>query len=204
MKNVLLVLSLFLFVLSGCESSGSSEIIEVNGNKYKKEQDKYYFRETVWGMSKEDVIKQERENPDVETRDEILYLNREVAGFKASVMYFLGDEGLHSASYLLTEKHNIKNDYIEDYKKLKGKLIEKYGEPSSSEEKWLEGTDFYQQDAENYSGMAISEGKLTYRDKWESKDTKITLSIKGENFNITTLLSYKDIQKSNSLDKEGL
>ena len=100
---------------------------------------KYDFRETIWGMSKEQVKEIEKNillvGEDI-AQDSIigcdgsLHYKGEVNGLECDVYYYFMKDSLISATYKNADSIiRFKNKYINNYKNLKVYLIKKYGKP---------------------------------------------------------------------------
>lgn len=152
------------------------------------------FRETLWGMGKEQVKAAETARFLYEKKgagekkgiDELAY-DYELDGLKSVILYHFAAGRLTKAYYLITAEHTNKNIYISDYKRIKAQLKSKYGEPIHDEEKWLNG--LYKDNPEEY-GMAISVGHLIYVTDWHSDERSIRLSLSGDNFRVALRVEY--------------
>ena len=99
------------------------------------EEDKYDFRKTNWGMSKEQVKATEDKKPDFE--DNIM-LSYEVMisekDFECAYLFL--EDKLYGSGYLFFGEHTNKNLYIDDYEELKEILIKEYGKPKIDKVTW--------------------------------------------------------------------
>jgi hypothetical protein len=89
----------------------------------------YDFINTNWGMSKEEVKKIEKAEfieENMGGEDNLQYKGK-VDGLDCHISYFFEEGKLISAGCRITQPNANKNDYINDYKKLKEYLIKKYG-----------------------------------------------------------------------------
>jgi hypothetical protein len=168
----------------GVISESKSKITEApsQGNKYD-------FRETNWGMSKEQVKATEDKKPDIES-DGMLAYEETTSGKNFVYIYFFSEDKLHTTSgSISTGEHTNKNIYIDDYEELKETLTKKYGKPTLDKVTWK--NDLYKNDEQDW-GTAISVGHLAYEASWETSTTKIDLSLKGaDNYRIYLILVYK-------------
>lgn len=100
------------------------------------------FRQTHWGMSKEEVRRSETLElqavtvPD--TAIEILAGTSSVAGMPCAIVYTIAEDQLVSAGYTISGKiegsvpikrHTNDNNYLDDYEAVKAIMREKYGTP---------------------------------------------------------------------------
>jgi len=94
------------------------------------------FHNSRWGMKKDKVLSTEKNKPiEAATRGQyfiVLYAG-ELAGIEALIGYFFLDDVLVKAGYKFNEEHFNKNEYINDYDKLKEILTRKYGSPIKSD-----------------------------------------------------------------------
>ena len=99
------------------------------------EEDKYDFRKTNWGMSKEQVKATEDKKPDFE--DNIM-LSYEVMisekDFECAYLFL--EDKLYGSGYLFFGEHTNKNLYIDDYEELKEILSKEYGKPKIDKVTW--------------------------------------------------------------------
>ena len=144
------------------------------------------FRQTKWGMTKEQVKSSEPLKVS-EERNDILGYKSSVINKDVFIIYFFAGNQLTRARYFLAESHTNKNDFIRDYKDFKKILTKKYG-PSETEDKiWK--NDLYKDDYSNW-GMAISLGHLVYMSTWETEDTEIAAMLLGENYDVSCVVEY--------------
>ena len=165
------------------------------------ENDQYDFRKVRWGMTPDEVMKQEeglkREDGKLACW---LYKNVEVAGYKTQVVYQFYFNKLVLAYYQIKAKHAVENQYIDDYRSLEKVLEMKYGKPEHSYISWKR--DLYKDEPDRY-GFAVSIGDLVYESKWHkntySGKTDIFLILEGSNYKIDHSIRYiapdfKDIE----------
>ena len=161
-----------------------------NEQKIKQEassgSEKYDFRKTNWGMSKEQVKTTENKKPDHEEENALVYRVK-IDGNDYFCGYSFLKDKLHNTGYVFAGKHTNRNLYIDDYKKLKEILIKKYGKPLTEGRTW--DNDLYKDDKSEW-GFAISLGHLSYGATWETSTTHISLGLNGDNYKINLLLAY--------------
>jgi hypothetical protein len=131
----------------------------------------YDFRETTWGMSKEQVKATEDRKADYEENDVLCY-KVNIFGGNYYCFYSFLEDTLYNGGYIFTEEHTNKNLYIYDYEELKVIITKEYGKPTMDEINWK--NDLYKDDKSEW-GMAISIGDLEYWALWETLNTKIGL-----------------------------
>lgn len=164
----------------------------------------FTFRNTFWGMSKEEVKKGETASIIDENEKSILYGEVEVANKTAELLYNFTDDKLSDAIYIFDIEHTNYNLYIEDYNLLLSKLSKKYGEPDYNEEIW--SNDLFKDDESDW-GLAVSVGDLSYQALWKNNDTVVVLVLIGDNYDIDLCVSYyssdylsSDLNNDNALD----
>ena len=162
------------------------------------------FRHSNWGDSRETVKKAEGQKALIDD-DKIYAFDGKIAGMDCLVGFIFTNNKLTMAKYIFNEKHTNKNDYIQDYHDLVTLMTKKYGEPKWDEPEWKNS--LYRKDRDDY-GFAISLGHLTYSAAWENDETRITVYLYGENYEITLGVQYvsKRLENlsENVRDKESL
>ncbi|MFP3953125.1 MAG: thermonuclease family protein [Candidatus Acetothermia bacterium] len=146
------------------------------------------FRDTRWGMSREEIMEIEGEPYD-QTSESIVYQGS-VAGIDATLGYQFIQDKLASAGYVFGAAYVNTSKYIEDYKEINQLLTDKYGEPVVDEEVWK--GDLFKGNPNDY-GTAVSIGDLIYRAKWVKEDTEIWHTLFGESFEITHAIRYQSL-----------
>jgi hypothetical protein len=162
------------------------------------------FRNVKWKMNKDQLKLKETGRFSLEYNNTMVYENVEAGGYESLLYYdFNEEEELYQASYLLTHEYENATSYISDYKDLKEKLTNLYGEPVRDEEVWLNKM---WKDRRSEWGMAIRSGHLIYTAIWETEDTLITMYLMGEDFDHSFAVVYraKEVKELNSSTSEGL
>jgi len=153
--------------------------------------EKYEFRKTNWGMSKEEVKATEDKKPFSENDTSLYYKNVEIIGRNFFCNYEFMQDKLYSSNYsigtTLGEVHTNKNDYIDDYENFKELLTKKYGKPKKDAVVWK--NDLFKSDKQDW-GTAISIGHLVYAATWETPTTEIGLALGGNNYEIWLSAGY--------------
>lgn len=146
-----------------------------------------HFRKVRWGATPETVKSSEKLSP-LFDKENLVGYESELVGMKCLIGYLFTNEVLTRGRYLMKEKHSNKNDFLNDYLKLKKLLTKKYGKPTHSDDKtWY--NDLYKSDFKNW-GFAISLGHLSLKNSWYTPDTEIHLNLSGDNYKIKHLLEY--------------
>ncbi len=161
------------------------------------------FRDTKWGMSKEEIRKIEKAKL-IKEEGNLMFYEGQVGGKICLIVYIFVQDKLVRSKYMVTEKHTNQNDYISDYKSLKELLTQKYGKPTEDDEFWK--NDLYKDDYSQW-GFAVSLGHHSYYTIWETPSTKIFDSLTGDNYRITLQIEYvskqfKDLEKKVKEEEE--
>jgi len=150
----------------------------------------YDFRETKWGMSEAEVKASEKIKPTEEgvyaPYDYIIIYDGTIANLNAWIGYQFIDKKLIGGGYVFTESFIDKNQYIDNFLKIKDIMTRKYGTPSEDKVVW--SNDLFKDNPQDY-GTAVSIGHLTYQSKWQTPTTEIIIGLKGENFKVTFAVS---------------
>lgn len=145
------------------------------------------FRNSNWGMTKEEVKASEKMNILYEDDKHIFFEDATVARMKFSISYIFSDNKLISGVYLSKEKYSNSNEYDVDFYKIKNVLDGKYG---FVEENSYWSRDLYKGDYLN-RGLAISIGDLAREAIWSTDKARVRIVIKGNNYDITLAIVYK-------------
>lgn len=151
------------------------------------------FRDSKWFDNKDAVRTTQNTEPSIEKEDALAYdvkLNND----NFSAFYYFNKDRLYQGVYLLEEDYVNENNFYLKYKEIKKILTAKYGEPKKVTKH--RSRDLY--DGAKEIGMAIQTGEYSEYTLWETKNTIITLIIKGENFDSKLTIRY------NSKDPELL
>ena len=159
--------------------------------------EKYDFRKTNWGMSKEQVKATEDKKPDSEYDNSLVYYVK-IDGDDYLCGYSFLQDKLYNTGYVFVGDHSNKNDYIRDYKNLKEILTKKYGKPKTDRITW--DNDLFKNDMSQW-GLAVSIGHLSYGNIWETSTTYITLGLNGDNYEISLIAAYDSRKLKNWADK---
>jgi len=157
----------------------------------------YDFRQTNWGMSKEQIKTAEKSEVAELYEDGFAYKDK-VADLDCNVIFQFLENKLYLAGYMFTQYHTNLNFWIDDFNKLKNILIEKYNKPVADKIIWLD--DMFKGDAQNY-GTAVSAGQLVYYAEWDTPKTKIWIGLKGDNYQIDLRITYESKELKEWSDK---
>jgi hypothetical protein len=162
----------------------------------------YDFRNTRWGMSKEDVLASESGEPVVQTDTQIGYFTQIVD--KNIYMAFVFDnEQLVSALYALRDMRENLDDSFKDFEDFKKILTMKYGESNAGEgDVWADpsrgdedGLKALLLDRSKYE-EALKQGEILHAAMWKTDKTwiKVALSKMMEGHTCGVTVEYKSIQ----------
>jgi hypothetical protein len=156
---------------------------------------KHGLRHTLWGMSKEEVRKNENMEFVSEHKGdggsvglEIIMYKSKINSLNFMVGYFFANNRLTRARYIMSNEHTNYNSYIADYYDMKNAISTQYG-PSPTLDDPIWADDLYKDNPDAY-GMAVSTGHLRYASLWETQETSIQLLLKGDNYKIDLLIDY--------------
>ena len=145
------------------------------------------FRNTVWGMTRDEVMAVETLELDYDDNGNLFYKTTTIAGLTATPLYLFDDNGkLWRGVYLFNLKHSNENLYIEDFYKVADRLDDKYG---NGDYQYYWNDDLYEDDINKW-GFAISIGDLEIEAAWEMEETTIWLNVSGDNYDIQLNLYY--------------
>ena len=151
----------------------TTDIQETTPQKPPVKDIKFDFRNTRWGMTKEQVKASETMKIVYEKESVILY-HGEVAGVETTVYYTFKKNMLLGCVQRFIEYHIDDNNYILDYKKAKDALTHKYGPPVTDEQLW--SNDVYKDNPQDW-GFAVRRGDLVFRSRWKFNYTEIGLGL---------------------------
>ena len=135
------------------------------------------FRNARWGMSHEEVMASEDMSP-TSNRTEVITYRGDFDGMMALIGYNFENEKLVRAGYLMMDSYEDPNYFIDDFERIKQKLIAKYGKPTSDQLLWKEG-EAVEDDTSKF-GEEVCSGKLFYLTTWETAKTLIKLRLDGQ------------------------
>jgi len=165
-----------------------------------KEED-YDFRNTRWGMSKEDVLASESGEPVVQTDTQIGYFT-EILDKNIYMAFILENQHLISALYALRDMRENLDDSFKDFEDFKKILTMKYGEPNAGQgDIWADpsfgdedGLKTLLLDRSKYE-EALNQGEILHAAMWKTDKTwiKVALSKMMEGHACGVTVEYKGI-----------
>jgi hypothetical protein len=149
-------------------------------------QSKEGFRKVSWGASLSEAKTSESSDPLVEESDALLY-EIKLGRFSCQAIYlFIGDQ-LVRGKYIVVDEYQNQTNYLTAYDELKDFVSKKYGTPDGDVTYWM--NDLYKDDYSEW-GMAVGCGHLSKFANWGTLESKISLSLTGENFDIQLAVEY--------------
>lgn len=151
------------------------------------------FRNTKWGMSKEEI--KQSENAVVYDEDNKgMSYSVTVQGFDAKLIYQVNEKNeLYSAGYIFKQQHTNENQYLFDYRQLYETLCEKYGENKTFMDGMYWYDTFYKYDSDDW-GLAVSLGDMQISHVWFTPTTRVGMLLSGDNFEINLVILYESLE----------
>jgi hypothetical protein len=147
------------------------------------------FRSARWGMSKQQILRMEGHPAQQDSSgglDVIQYLQT-ILNMDCMIGFVFAENKLVKAKYSFLTKHGDKNQYIQDYSKIRDILVEKYGNPETESALWQD--DRYKNESSNW-GQALSLGHLRFDSTWQDSETEIHLGLNGGRDKIFLVVEY--------------
>jgi len=173
-----------------------TKVLTIQGGEEKAEdpeESKTHFRNTRWGMSKEQVLKIEGRPDHLENSEglDIIQYPQKILNMDCLVGYVFAENRLAKAKYSFLGKQGDKNQYILEYQNIKDILIRKYGRPLSSKALWHDP--LYKDDDSNW-GLAVSQGHLELNSRWKDSETEILLRLSGGGNRLSLIVEYSGLE----------
>lgn len=213
---------LIVALLSSCQSSASEEAPPINSSVVGVEEtltptpdptptpiptesitpqrEDADFRNAKWGDSKETVLEYETEIELMEI-DNTLIGPATVNAYDTYAMYFFNDNILYGGGYSFNLEYSNAGQYIPVYNSLKETLTQKYGEPTEDVIIPLASQSLIEMAGD---AQALEYGYVTYRARWETNTTDITLGMAAQNFEVSLLINYEDKNYEPDINDSGL
>jgi len=152
------------------------------------------FRNTFWGMSKEQVVKTEKAEMLNEIENKVTYLET-VVNYPALVVYNFENNKLIWGSYGFKQVNDTDDEYLQDFINFNTVLTNKYGK-SKNLDRWTNKDSEYKDNPVS----AVREGDLVMWRSWETPTTVIKLIMYGYggNFNLDTYYFSKKYKEKTS------
>ncbi|WP_413334506.1 hypothetical protein ACH82I_17675 [Brevibacterium sp. GP-SGM9] len=149
------------------------------------------FRGVKWGTSPE-VAKRREDSPPSEELETILYwTGGRLGGLSCEIVYIYANASLVRAKYIINEEWVNENRFIMEYNAMSELLSKKYGRPESENEFW--NNELWKDEYDDW-GKAVQQGHLSMYATWYSGETRIMLSLFGENYESSLQIEYASIR----------
>jgi hypothetical protein len=160
------------------------------------------FEEMQWGVSKKQVLESEGKplNQEKVKGLDIMKYEQKVINMDCAIEYIFAANKLRKTKFSFMNTYLDKNDYLEDYQRIKEALIQKFGKPLEEKMNWRDPT--YKDDFSAW-GEAISLGHLELSSRWETPYTEIQASLRGNNEDIALVVEYTGLQLKELANKRG-
>lgn len=147
------------------------------------------FRSTTWGMSSDEIKEIETIVTELDGNlgERILISNAFINGLEALVAFYIIDDTLYKARYVINEDYTNRNQFVDDYKSISAILSTKYGYQSIYYD-WSD--ELYKDDRSDY-GFAVSLGHLKLITNFKDDTTEIFHLLEGNDYEISHILEYR-------------
>jgi len=162
----------------------------------------YDFRNTRWGMSKEDILASEAGEPVAQTDTQIGYFTK-ILDKNIYMAFIFANDQLVSALYALRDMREKLDDSFRDFEDFKQILTMKYGEPNAGQgDIWADpsfgdedGLKAVLLDRSKYA-EALNHGQILHAAMWRTDKTwiKVALSKMMEGHTCGVTIEYKSIR----------
>ena len=147
----------------------------------------YSFRNSKWGMTQEEVTASETKMDPVEINKNTITYKTQILGKNVELIYLFSGNKLVGAAYKLNDNYLNSHHFLNTYRKFKAALTQKYGPPREEMTNWLDDTF---RNVNQKRGLALSLGHTEYFAGWETANTKISTSLKEENYYVLCVIEY--------------
>ena len=172
MKNILFITTIIIFLASKVSA--------------------YDFKNTIWGMTQQEVIDSEADSPSEKKENSLLYINTE-DGTICGTRFEFTQNMLYAASKIYIKGDISLNVPYNIYETEKKKMISELGEPNITSES-INST--YSDKKDLYS-FCVKKGKCDFLIQWEKQRSGAQISLKNnETDDAIVFIIYWDISKS--------
>ena len=162
--------------------------------------EKYDFRHAKWGMSMEEVMESEEDEPVLKS-DNTLDYSVFIMGIQTQIGYIFKDNELIRAGFFFLTKPETTNEYVDNYLKIKEELIKANGKPVLDTVKQKDPSKKIDQDNK---GQAVCNGDVIYAAQWDLPATDIQLVLRGENSECILTILYLSEEGMRQMLTDGL
>jgi len=179
-----------------------TKVITIQGDRNEENtpSPKKHFRNTRWGMNKENVLKIEGRPQKQETSEglDIFQYPKKILNMDCLIGYVFAEDKLAKTKYSFFSRHENKDLYIQDYEKIKKILTQKYGKPQYQKVFWQ---DPEYKDKRSSWGKAVSSGRLEFASGWQDSETEILLRLFGWDGRIFLVAEYSSLKYKDLANK---
>jgi hypothetical protein len=147
----------------------------------------YSFRNTKWGMTKEEVTASEIKMDPVEINKNTIRYKTQILGKNVELIYLFSQNRLVKTAYKLDDNYLNSRHFLNTYSRFKAALTQKYGPPKEESTNWLNDTF---RNVSNKKGLALSLGHTEYFANWETAISRIGIRMKEENYYVICLIEF--------------
>lgn len=144
------------------------------------------FRNIPWGASREYVLEND-DSQRIETGENYLVLRNELGDLDMDITYYFWRDHFVKGVYVSNEELGSYESYIQNYRRLKDLLDQKYGEPLLDLRRWADHT--YQNRSDRWL-TALSNGHLEHFAFWEEEELIISIRLGSVDQRPTIELEY--------------
>jgi hypothetical protein len=152
------------------------------------------LKQPKWGLSREKFLKLEGQPIRRNKSDdgvEILEYVRKIWGAECLVEYVFAENQLMKIKCNFLAHYDNKNQYIEDYDKIKELFSRQFGKPDADNITWQ--NPLYKEDYSNW-GLALYLGHLGLSSQWLSPETEVSLALYKKQDGIFFISEYNGVQ----------
>jgi hypothetical protein len=151
------------------------------------------FDEMHWGSTKKQIVDSEGK-PAAQTRvkgGDILAYKQKMFNLDCDIEYSFAANKLKQTRFSFANDSLDKNDYLDDYRKIKDALIRRFGKPVSENMNWRDNSC-----KEDFSawGEAVGLGQLELTSRWLTPQTEILASLAGRDEKISLVVLFRGVQ----------
>lgn len=147
---------------------------------------KYDFRGAKWGMSMEEVMESEKDEPSIKSENSLDY-STFMMGMQTQIGYTFKDNKLIRAGFFFLIKPETQNEYVDNYLKNKEELTKVNGKPVIDTVQQKDPSKTIDQ---ANMGQATCNGEVIHAAQWDLPATDIQLVLRGENSECILTILY--------------
>jgi hypothetical protein len=152
------------------------------------------LKQPKWGISREKFLKLEGQPIHRHKSDdvvEILEYRKKILNVDCQLEYVFAENQLMKIKCNFLAQYDNKNQYIDDYNKIKEVFSRQFGKPEADNITWQ--NPLYKEDYSNW-GLALYLGHLELSSQWLRPDTEVSLILYKKQDRITFISEYNGVQ----------